>query len=95
MNGHVTGTSLKTASQVDQVAHLIVGFHLLAQFRHLFNCLLNADVAAADRRRNHLGDSVDLGIRHVESPPDVLNRRLRRERPKRHNLADGVAPIEV
>ena len=88
-------TTLKPARQIDQVANLIALLHRCPEFRYLFKCLLDTDVAASDRRRDHLRDAVNFGVRHVEGASDVLNRGLRSERPESHDLADRILTVKL
>src|SRR5215213_5803280 len=55
---------------------------------------ITTPAATTDRRRDHLRNPVDLGIRHLKRPAHVFNRGLRGEGPKRDDLADRVATVE-
>ena len=46
-----------------------------------------------ERRRDLLGDPIDVGVRHVERPPDVAHHRLRLHRPEGDDLRDVLAPV--
>src|SRR6185503_558185 len=72
-----------------------VSVHFPLELRYLFKRLAQAHVATTHGWRDHLGDSVDLRVRHLQRPAHVFNRRLRGEGSKRDDLADGVATVET
>ena len=46
-----------------------------------------------ERRRDLLGDAVDVGVRHVERAADVAHDRLRLHRPEGDDLRDVLAAV--
>ncbi len=46
-----------------------------------------------ERRRDLLGDPIDVGIRHVERAPDVAHHGLRLHRPEGDDLRDVLAAV--
>ena len=46
-----------------------------------------------ERRRDQLGDLVDVGERHLEHAADVADDRLRLHRPERDDLGDVLAAV--
>src|SRR5260370_31176086 len=95
MDRGMAGAALHSASEIDHLARLSVRIDCLAKFRYLFHGLLDCDIPAAHRRRNPLGNALDFGIRHVEGPPDVFNRRARAERTERDDLTHALATGEL
>src|SRR5215207_6541187 len=74
--------------------NLRIGLHLAPEFRYLFKCLGQTNVAATDWRRDEFGDLFDLGVRHLERPADILDRGLRSKCSEGDDLADGVAAVQ-
>src|SRR6185503_11748107 len=71
-----------------------VSVHFPFELRYLLKRLAQAHVATPHGWRDHLGDSVNLRVRHLQRPAHVFNRRLRGEGSERDDLADGVATVE-
>src|SRR6185369_7438314 len=94
MNRGVTGTAFEPLCDLKYFLNLRVGLYFLPELRYLFKCLTDAHVPASDRRRYQLGDPFDFGIRHFESPADVLDGSLRGERSERDDLAYRVTAIQ-
>ena len=60
----------------------------------MFKCLFETHVPPTDRWRDELRDPLDLGVRHFQSPADVLDRSLGSKGPERDDLANGVAAVQ-
>ena len=65
----------------------LVGFLELGRFP---DRILQLDI---ERRGYHLGDAIDVAVRHVHGPTDVLDRRLRRHGAERDDLRDVLAAV--
>jgi hypothetical protein len=61
----------------------------------LFKCLSQTHVTSTHWRRDELCDSIDLGVRDLQSPAYVLDGGLRSHGPEGDDLAHGVATIET
>src|SRR5689334_20549822 len=89
------GTAFEPLSYLKYLFNSRVRVHLAPELRYLFKCLTQTYVAATNRRRDHLRDSIDFRIRHFQRPPHVLDRGLRGEGSERDDLADGVATVQT
>src|SRR6185503_1745771 len=95
MNRRMSRAAFQPHRDLKYLFNLRVGFHLALEFRYLFKCLVETDVASTNRRWDELGDSINLSVGHLESAPDVLDRSLRSEGPKGDDLADRVATVQT
>src|SRR5215204_2612877 len=91
----VARAALEPLGDVDDLPDLRVGLYRLLQLGDGLDGLSDGDVAAADGRRDELGDLLDVGVGHVERAPHVLDGRLRGHRPEGDDLADRVAAVEL
>jgi hypothetical protein len=57
--------------------------------------LSEAHVSAADRRRDHFGDSFDFRVGHLQGATDVFDRCSRSKSAEGDDLANGVAAIQI
>ena len=73
-----------------QLLHLRVAALQLLEARALLERLVERHV---ERRRDQLGDLVDVGERHVEHAPDVAHHGLRLHRPEGDDLGDVLAAV--
>src|ERR1041385_3763929 len=87
--------ALEPPRDLKYLFNLRIRFHLATEFSYLFKCLIETDVPSADRRRDELCDPLDLRIRHLEGPADILDGSFRGKRSERDDLEDGGAAIPV
>src|SRR5438045_1960016 len=95
VNRRVARAAFEPLGDVYDLADLRVRLERLFEFRHRFERLVNRDVAPAYRRRDELGNLLNVGVRHVERAAHVLNGGLRGHRAEGDDLADGVASVEL
>src|SRR5215217_1944700 len=95
MHRGVTSTAFEPLRDLKYLFNRRVRIHLAPKLRYLFKRLAKADVPATDRRRDHLRDPVNLGVRDFECAAHVFDRSLRGEGSERDDLADGVATVET
>src|ERR1043166_6501893 len=91
----VSRAALEPPRDLKYLFNLRIRFHLATEFRYLFKCLIETDVASTDRRRDELCDPLDLRIRHLEGPADILDGSFRGKRSEPADAADGGAALQV
>ncbi len=84
------GHALQPARDAEELLHLRVGLLHLAERLALLERLGQRHV---ERRRDLLGDLVDVGERHLEDAADVADHRLRLHRPEGDDLRDLLASV--
>ena len=82
--------AFEALADVDDFLDLGVLRHHVLEDRVLGERLVQRHV---ERRRDLLGDPIDVGIRHVERAPDVPHHGLRLHRPEGDDLRDVLAAV--
>ena len=82
--------AFEALADVDDLLDLGVLRHHVLEDRVLGERLVERHV---ERRRDLLGDPIDIGIRHVERAPHVPHHRLRLHRPEGDDLRDVLAAV--
>ena len=105
VHANVAHHALHLHGQAQQFGHLFFGGLALLQLRRFLAGVDDAGVGLfghagqghrfAGRRRDQLGDGVDLAEAHAQHPPDVAQRRLGRHGAEGGDLAHRLAPVLV
>ena len=85
MGGRMTGQAFQTQGCVNQTFGILFFLICLFQVRIHFQCFFNSD---AQFCRDHLGNTVNVRIRHRQSTAYVLDGRSRRHRTKGDDLGN-------
>ncbi len=95
MDRSVAGAALDPQGEFDQIIDFRIGLHRRCQFRNFLDRLRNTHVSAANRRRDHLGDALDIPVRHIQHTADILDSGPRCHRSECNDLTDRIASIKL
>src|SRR5262245_31303022 len=89
------GATFQFAGNLDQLPNLLVGVNQILEVRILLDRVINRDIAATNRRRNHLGDLLNFGVGHLKRPSYILDHSPRRHRSEGDDLSDILSAIQI
>ena len=90
MHGSMSWKSLQTLGKVNQAVDIFLFLIGFPEFRIHSQGLINGDIWLL---RNHLGDDVYLGIRHIQNTAYITDYTAGSQRTKGNNLNHAVIAI--